>query len=190
MSAPAEGVAQLLGGMPLSLNFLYSVIVGPILEELVCRKAVLDRVRVYGEKLALVSSAILFGLFHHNLQQLLYTTALGLLFGFVYLRTGRLRYCITLHIINNLGAFLLQDVFGSWGATAASGTVAAALYILVIAVFALGLFFLIRGAKQIRFAPMDRELPPKGRAGIAWRNAGMILCAVLGLLLGVAQMLF
>ena len=194
---PVEApTAALFVELPLSLNFLYSVIVGPILEELVCRKAVIDRIRPYGEKLALVSSAILFGLFHHNLQQLFYTAALGLLFGYVYLRTGRLWYSIALHIINNLGAFLVQDVLVRRDAAAlvSSGgpgdSVVAVFGIVLLTVCVLGLIFLIRGAKRVWFAPAERELPPKGRARIAWLNVGMILCVIFGLLFGFAQMIF
>ena len=62
--------------------------------------------------------------------------------------------------------------------------------IVLLTVCVLGLIFLIRGAKRVWFAPAERELPPKGRARIAWLNIGMILCVIFGLLFGFAQMIF
>lgn len=81
------------------------VIFGPMIEELVFRKIIIDRTRVYGEKTAVIFSAFLFALFHQNLYQFFYAFALGLVFGYVYIRSSRLHYTIILHaIINFLGS--------------------------------------------------------------------------------------
>jgi uncharacterized membrane protein len=56
-------------------------------------------------------SALLFGLFHGSLNQLCYAFLLGLVFGYVYIRTGKLRYTIMLHIgINSLSTVLLPGL--------------------------------------------------------------------------------
>ncbi len=85
-------------------------IVAPVLEELIFRKALLDRTRVYGEKTALIFSALVFALFHGNFYQFFYAFGLGIVLGYVYLRTGRIRNTIFLH----MGINLLNGVMMSW----------------------------------------------------------------------------
>jgi membrane protease YdiL (CAAX protease family) len=87
------------------LKILVMVLLAPLLEELICRKLVLDRIACYGEKISVLMSGLIFGLLHQNLFQFFYAFALGCLFGYVYIRTGRIRYTIILHtMINFLGA--------------------------------------------------------------------------------------
>ena len=50
---------------------------------------------------AVLFSVMAFGLFHGNLSQFFYAFGAGLLFGSIYVRTGRLRYTVTLHILVN-----------------------------------------------------------------------------------------
>lgn len=83
------------------LKVLFMVILAPLLEEYVCRKQIIDRTRRYGEKTAVFLSALVFGLLHQNLFQFFYAFGLGLIFAYIYTRTGRLRYPILLHMIIN-----------------------------------------------------------------------------------------
>lgn len=92
------------------LKIVVIVILAPLLEEYVCRKQIIDRTRQYGEKAAVFLSALVFGLLHQNFFQFFYAFGLGLVFGYIYLRTGRLRYSVTLHCIINF----LGSVFAPW----------------------------------------------------------------------------
>ena len=88
-------------------KLLATVIMAPIMEEWLCRKLIIDRARQYGEKVAVFLSAFVFGLLHQNLFQFFYAFALGMLFAYIYIRTGRLRYPILLHgMVNFLGAIV------------------------------------------------------------------------------------
>ena len=52
-------------------------------------------------------SAVCFGLLHQNFFQFFYALGLGLLMGYLYVRTGKLRYTILLHaIINFMGGVI------------------------------------------------------------------------------------
>ena len=87
------------------------VILAPLLEELICRKLLIDRTVRYGEKLSVLMSGLIFGLLHQNLFQFFYAFALGSVFAYVYVRTGRIRYTIILHaIVNFLGAVVAPAV--------------------------------------------------------------------------------
>lgn len=82
-------------------------IAGPFLEELFFRKMIIDRTRRFHEKGAVVFSALLFSLYHINLYQLFYTFGMGLLWGYIYLKSGKLRYSFLLHAIVNFSGVIL-----------------------------------------------------------------------------------
>ncbi len=88
---------SLLNGKTLLFSSLLTVVVAPIGEELVFRKLVIDRLARHGTVVAVALSALFFGLFHQNFYQFFYATLLGLVLGYLYASTGRLRYCIFLH---------------------------------------------------------------------------------------------
>ncbi|MBQ3547177.1 MAG: CPBP family intramembrane metalloprotease [Clostridia bacterium] len=89
------------------LKVVVMVILAPLFEELIFRKLMLDRIGKYGEKTAIILSAFAFGLLHQNLFQFLYAFGVGLIFGYVYMRTGKIRYSVILHtIINFMGSVI------------------------------------------------------------------------------------
>ena len=89
------------GILSLCLNLITYAIVPGVVEELVFRGWFLGALRPFGERRALVLSALIFGLAHGNLTQLPFAFILGLLFGFIFLRTGRLWPCMIIHAANN-----------------------------------------------------------------------------------------
>lgn len=93
------------------LSIVIMVICAPIAEELVFRKLLIDRAVRYGEGTAVLLSGLLFGLFHGNLSQFAYAFTLGLFLGFIYVKTGKVRYSIILHmLINFIGSVLSTGV--------------------------------------------------------------------------------
>ena len=77
-------------------------VLAPIFEELLFRKILIDRTIGYGQSMSIVLSGVMFGLFHGNFQQFFFATLIGMLFALVYIRTGRIRYTIFLHMAVNL----------------------------------------------------------------------------------------
>ncbi|MBR4085353.1 MAG: CPBP family intramembrane metalloprotease [Lachnospiraceae bacterium] len=118
MSNEVEHVMMTItGSISPFTNFLIIVICAPIMEELLFRKAIISRVSHYGEKIAILFSATLFGLFHGNLLQFGYAFVLGLFFGFIFVKTGRLLYTILLHMsVNFLGSFIGPIILEKTGA--------------------------------------------------------------------------
>ena len=104
---PTNTISEYVTGDTTVLQILFLVILAPIMEEFLFRRMIIDRTRIFGEKWAILFSALLFGLFHGNLSQFLYATALGLVLGYVYLRSGKLRCSIGLHMaFNFLGSII------------------------------------------------------------------------------------
>ncbi len=81
--------------------FLYACIFAPIAEELLFRGLVLRSLQPYGKKLAILVSAVFFGLFHGNPLQTPYAFVVGLVLGYVALE-HHLLWAIVLHLVNNL----------------------------------------------------------------------------------------
>ena len=73
-----------------------------IFEELLFRKFLIDRTLRHGEFVSCAMSGIMFGLWHGNFQQFFFAFFLGVLFSFVYIRTGRIIYTMILHASLNL----------------------------------------------------------------------------------------
>lgn len=89
---------------------LRTLVVGigaPVFEELIFRKVLIDRTVKYGEYISIVMSGVMFGLLHGNFSQFFFATFVGMLFAYVYIRTGRIRYTIFLHMAVNLSSALV-----------------------------------------------------------------------------------
>lgn len=177
-------------GDGMALKIICIVFLSPIIEELVFRRQIIDRLHKYGEGVAIFVSALLFGLFHGNLYQFFYAFGLGLMFAYVYVRTGRLRYSVILHmIINLLGSviapWLVQGLdLNSMGSNVLESLFAPQflLYIMyVLAYFACaiaGFVLLIVKRKSFFLKQTNERLPKTRRFKTVFLNPGMILVLI------------
>ena len=86
---------------PLIVNVIFVGILAPVFEELFYRKAIIDRLRHYGDIPAILISGLIFGLVHGNFNQVFYATFIGILLSFIYVRTGSVLYTISIHAAFN-----------------------------------------------------------------------------------------
>ena len=98
----ANPIQDLLNSTDLWLNLILISFIAPIFEELIFRKLLIDRTIKYGARVSIILSALIFGLFHGNLNQFFYAALMGGFFAYVYIKTGKITYTILLHIIVNL----------------------------------------------------------------------------------------
>lgn len=106
-----EGVQQAigLGGWAI----LSSVVAAPILEEVFFRGLVFESCRErLGKGGALLMSALLFGAIHIVPVQMINAFVVGLILGYVYLKTRSLLSVIIIHAINNAIAYATMAFFG------------------------------------------------------------------------------
>ncbi|MBQ8600515.1 MAG: CPBP family intramembrane metalloprotease [Clostridia bacterium] len=173
------------------ISFVTMVLIAPIIEELMFRKLMIDRLLPYSETLAVVTGSLFFGLIHGNFYQFFYSTMLGLLFSYVYIKTGKLRYTVIMHMIINFTgttiASFLAEVTSEEAAMATSinpwvgvaGIYSMATYILA----GCGLIFLIRKRKALTLSGIgERYLTIGTQFKLAWINAGTIVFCILCLL--------
>lgn len=95
-------VQNLIHSSDIWLNLALISLIGPIFEEIFFRKFLIDRTIKYGARVSIILSAVIFGFFHGNINQLFYALLLGGFFAYIYIKTGKIIYTITLHIIVNL----------------------------------------------------------------------------------------
>lgn len=120
------------------ITYLYTIGIGPIMEELIFRGAVLNRLRLasYPFWIANLIQAALFGIFHMNWVQGIYAFLWGSLLGLVYQATGSILASILAHIIFNSTNYLLSWLFP------AGKVVCIPLY---IGIFLFGIIFFVVG---------------------------------------------
>ncbi len=103
---PVQGVAagwQELSGLGLVGALALAVVVLPLLEEALFRGYLwrfLAGMRDFGPRRALAFSALVFALMH-EIEVWLPVLYLGGLFGWVYWRSGKLRYAVFAHVLHN-----------------------------------------------------------------------------------------
>lgn len=89
-------------------EFIYVAIIGPICEEIIFRGFVQRRLEKYSPVVAIVTSAIMFGLFHGNFGQLFPMIGTGLVFGYMAYKYS-IKMSIAIHVTYNL---VMGELFG------------------------------------------------------------------------------
>ena len=111
---PAEMEALLADMMRNRWGYLAIGILAPLAEEAVFRGAVLRvLLRLFDKKwhwIAIVISAILFGLVHGNVQQFVHATLIGLILGWMYYRTDSILPGVLFHWVNNSAAYVISNL--------------------------------------------------------------------------------
>lgn len=96
-----SGIAELMMNSGFFMRVLTVGILAPIFEELIFRKILIDHIAKYGKTLSIITSGLMFGLFHGNFQQCFFAAMIGMFFAYIYLRTGNILYTIAYHMIIN-----------------------------------------------------------------------------------------
>lgn len=82
------------------------------LEELALRGFVLGFLRRFGNALAIISSAAVFGIMHANADQIVFAFLVGLILGFITVKTESIWCAIAVHFTNNLISVILSYFSG------------------------------------------------------------------------------
>ena len=194
---------QLIRNSSLWVNLLTTVIMAPVVEELFFRKMVMDRLLGYGQKAAIIMSGIMFGMAHGNFSQFFYAFGIGILWAYVYAKTGKVRYTIGFHMLFNLlggvitvelskgaqglaeGPWMIRQIESilgvdmGWLVTAFSSVMILAYLFFMLACLIAAITLIIMYRRQITFQPGQWPLR-KGRAfQTAFLNVGMIVYFVI-----------
>ena len=95
-------------------GILSIALLGPILEELLFRGAIQGRLQEAGLRpwQAILTASFIFGIVHMNPAQILFAFPLGIVFGWLYYRTGSLLPGLVGHLLNNSIAAINLYLYG------------------------------------------------------------------------------
>lgn len=193
----ANGLVSLTENSPTWVTVIFACICAPIGEEFVFRKLLIDRTRKYGDVVAILISAVSFGLFHGNLYQFFYALFLGAVFGYMYTLTGKLRWNVIAHSVINLIGGVAVPYLASWIDTETLSTgnlerilesvsaapfayVLFAIYsVLVYAFMIASVIILVVGFKKIALSRGEVTLESDRMLGAVLLNGGMFTAFVL-----------
>ncbi len=84
------------------LVFLSTVMIPALVEEFGCRGVIQGLLKKYGDGFSIIISAIIFGVIHGNFDQMFFAFFVGLILGFVRIKSGSIWVCCLIHGANNL----------------------------------------------------------------------------------------
>ena len=173
-------LTEVFTGSNFFLTMLYAAVAAPIVEEFIFRKLLLNKLRRYGDVPAILMCGLAFGLFHMNLAQFFYATALGMIFSYITIRTNTIRYSILLHImINFIGSAVTPFV------TKPNMLVSAIMVTWVFSSIAAGVVIFFLNVRKIR---LYRGLPLQKKSRY-FLNPGTILYTLMCLVMIVVATL-
>lgn len=114
LSVPMKGIEN----MNPILLFATVAVFPAIVEELMFRGVLYRYLREHGVQFAAISSSIIFGLVHLNFLQFIFATIMGVVCCYIYEATGKLRYSMLLHLLNN-SILVLFNILPITGAVSA-----------------------------------------------------------------------
>jgi hypothetical protein len=107
-----ELMNRIINGSSLFVAILGIGILAPIIEEIIFRGLILTELKkITAIPAAIIIQGMLFGIYHGNLQQAIYAGVLGIVLGYVCVKTGSLFCSILVHIFFNTTSLLMDRVF-------------------------------------------------------------------------------
>ena len=137
--------------VPLGFGLIFIAVLPAIMEEFAFRKVIFGLTRKHGFYPAAILSSVCFGLMHQNFLQGIFAFGMGMIFCYIYEKTGRIWVTMLLHFANNAISVLLPHlpVYGDYGPLVEAG-----LGIIAAVVFAV---LIIRNRKRIPHISFPKE---------------------------------
>ena len=85
---------------PLYIDVIMAVFVAPILEEIVFRGVIMNNLKKYGIRVAIIINSLLFGLSHYNIEMIIPAFLTGIIFSYVAYKYS-IKYSILIHFFIN-----------------------------------------------------------------------------------------
>ena len=86
-----------------NMTLFSTIIIAPIIEEMIFRGVIMNDLKEYGYKTAIIINSVLFGLAHTEIEKVIIKIFLGIIFSYVAYRYS-LRYSVLLHMVWNLNS--------------------------------------------------------------------------------------
>ncbi len=154
--------------------YAFATIVPPaIIEEFTMRGVAMQPLRKYGDKFAIIMTALVFGLMHRNAVQGIFAFIAGLVFGYIVIASNSIWPAVIVHALNN-GFAVLVNVLMQTNEETANHIYALVISIVLVSGALSGiLFFAI--ANRNKLANTAPWLPLKEKSSAFFFNIPMII---------------
>lgn len=143
------GAAYEISAIEIVLMFISTAVIPGIVEEIMFRGIMLTNLMPYGKGMAIVCSAFLFGLMHMNPAQFFYTTLMGLVLGYIYVRTRSIWLCIIIHFTNNALGVIQQIIYQNNDADVADALMSEMMIIVaILGIISIGILLIVRAVNR------------------------------------------
>ncbi len=161
--------------------FAFSTIVPPaIIEEFALRSVTMQPLRKFGDKFAIIMTALVFGLMHRNAVQGIFAFIAGIVFGYIAIAANSIWPAVIVHALNN-GFSVLLNVLNETNEETANKVYALVISIVMVAgIFSAVIFFLFGKRNKLR-NPMP-ILPIKEKVKSFLLNIPMVISMVIMIL--------
>lgn len=129
------------------LCVISTALIPPLVEEFAFRGVLFGWLNKFGEKFALFATAVLFGLMHRNFVQMFFAFLVGLVLGFIRIKSGSLWLSVAVHAVNNLFA-----VISDYSAQILSDSAQSVMYLI------LNIAYLLIGILGLMFVTKDKDM--------------------------------
>lgn len=158
--------------------FAFSTIVPPaIIEEFALRSVTMQPLRKYGDKFAIIMTALVFGLMHRNAVQGIFAFIAGMVFGYIAIAANSVWPAIIVHGLNNSFSVVLS-VLNETNEELANKVYTAVISVVMVAgIFSAVIFLLLSKRNKLR-NPMPM-LPVKEKVSSFLLNIPMVIAMVI-----------
>ncbi len=167
------------------LTVLGTAVIPAFIEEFAIRGTVLQALRRYGDRFAILMSALVFAFMHGNMVQIPFAFIAGIAIGYAVTVSGTMWVGVAIHFLNNLAAVVMQTAADALPEATANIVVLA----MVLAIGAVGILCLVLYLKNYARVPMSKgdTVLQRGEKGKTYILTVPMILAFILLLFETAQ---
>lgn len=133
-------------------SVLSTAVVPAFVEEFAIRGTVMQPLRRYGDKFAILMSALVFALMHGNMLQIPFAFVAGIAIGYAVTVSGSMWVGVAIHFLNNLMSVLMQTAVDNLSNTAEN----IAILVILAVIFTAGVVSLLLYLKFYARTPLQK----------------------------------
>jgi membrane protease YdiL (CAAX protease family) len=158
-------------------GYIYVMLLGPIMEELVFRAAIMKKLERYGANFAIIMSSVFFACYHIFLVQALFAFPVGILLGYVAHKYS-VKWSMLMHILYNSAAIIISAVLSNENLQ----------FMVFATIFIVSLILLLLNRNTIREQIQSGKPERKGAFAIAFSGVFVIAFLVIVAFLSIILM--
>ena len=162
------------------LSLLATAIVPALVEEFACRGLLLGVLRKYGDGFAVLVSAILFGLMHGNFDQMPFALMVGLVLGYIVVKTESLWIAVAVHATNNFISVAFTYILCGFSQNAQN--LIYLIYLMAALTAGIIAAVTVKGAESFKFNKSDTESTLKQKFKWFFSSVPVVIFVILCLL--------